>query len=289
MASTVDAVLTLAACYAFAWIYTDTARRVTGTTSRTLNTRAERDTCIVNAVLTLFTTTTVSITATGTLSKGTCFSGVTNRAVLIDETVTVIVEPIAGLIGYITAASTRVEQTLIDATITVVILEVTNFSDRADISPTDHPTGAAAVEVTGSAQPGETRRTPCRLNDGRAIRHGVGQVIAVVVDAIAYLWITVWHTEIAVTRITNAVTISVILTTVDHLGTVITRITDAIFIFISLIGVGHIRTIVVYATQSVIIRIEADATQGALENQQCEAVARLLTPPLRLSIEVDAP
>jgi hypothetical protein len=104
----------------------------------------------------------------------------------------------------------------------------------------------------------------------------IDHVIAVIINTIAYLNLTVGDAEIAVTCVTDLIAISIFLRSIEHFRTVITSIADAVLILIELVRIRDIRTIVFEPTELICISVYTRPSQRSLKRQDREMMAREL-------------
>ena len=67
---------------------------------------------------------------------------------------------------------------------------------------------------------------------------GIDKVVAVIINSITDLRVSVWNAEVSVTGIAHAIVVGVFLTSIHDLRAIVAGIADTIFILILLVGIG---------------------------------------------------
>jgi hypothetical protein len=147
------------------------------------------------------------VTGTGVTTltlKTNLFTG--TGVALIGFIVTVIIDPVTGLLTDIVAATTRTDQVLVNGLITVIIQPITHFLCRTEIGNTyDHAIDALSCTL------GTNPCLACRTRTGRyragAVRPFIYAFITVIIEPITQIDHTVRCTHIGVAGIANTIPI----------------------------------------------------------------------------------
>jgi hypothetical protein len=175
---------------------------------------------------------------------------------LIEAAIAVIINPIAGFLRDSATATTEVSHSLIDMTIAIIILEVTDFSRRRLCCDASSRT-TYALPSTDRTASSKTRCAFARDNDRTPVRVHVDEPITVVIATIANLWITIWRAKDSITGITLAVTVSVCLLWIRDLWAIVTEIANPITIVIGLGRIRNRRAVVIFEADLVGVFIGA--------------------------------